>query len=71
MTTNKQIDILWKAINKQGKYVEELEKEVAILKTNSHPPIFSKKMGEEFDQRLQYVEAFIENIQLIEKGDVN
>ena len=28
-----------KTINKQGKYIEELEKKVAILETDSHPPI--------------------------------
>ena len=28
MTIDKQINILWKAINKQGKYIEELEKEL-------------------------------------------
>tara|TARA_R100000656_G_scaffold108331_1_gene80412 strand:- start:192 stop:392 length:201 start_codon:yes stop_codon:yes gene_type:complete len=33
----KQLNSLQKTINKYGKYIEELEKEVAILKTNSHP----------------------------------
>ena len=28
-----------KNLNKYGKYIEELEKEVAILKKDSHPPI--------------------------------
>ena len=28
-----------KTIAKQGKYIEELEKDVAILKKDSHPPI--------------------------------
>ena len=28
-----------KTINKQGKYIEELEKKVATLETDSHPPI--------------------------------
>ena len=32
-----------KTINKQGKYIEELEKKVAMLETESHPPIFAKK----------------------------
>ena len=26
-----------KTVNKQGKYIEELEKDVAILKKDSHP----------------------------------
>ena len=31
MIKDKQIDILWKAINKQGRYIENLEKMVASL----------------------------------------
>ena len=34
----KRLDSLRKTMNKYGKYIEELEKQVAILKTNSHPP---------------------------------
>ena len=64
MTQGKQIDILWKAINKQGRYIESLEKEVAILKKDSHPP-------KDYDKRLEAVEAFIDNIQLIDKGEFN
>ena len=33
----KQISSLQRTMNKYGKYIEELEKEVAILKANSHP----------------------------------
>ena len=36
-----QMKQLQKTVAKQGKYIEELEKEVAILKSDSHPPIFS------------------------------
>ena len=32
-----------KTIGKQGRYIEELEKDVAILKRDAHPPIFSEK----------------------------
>ena len=35
MTSDKQIDILWKAINKQGKYIENLEIIVAHLKKHN------------------------------------
>ena len=38
MTSDKKIDILWKAINKQGRYIEQLEVMVACLKKDSHPP---------------------------------
>ena len=34
-----QVKQMQKNISKQGKYIEELEKEVAILKKYSHPPI--------------------------------
>ena len=64
MTQNKQIDILWKAVNKQGKYIENLEKMVAILnKDNEYKYLFNK--------RLEVVEAFINNIELIAKGENN
>lgn len=33
----KQIDSLRRSVNKYGLYIEDLEKEVAILKANSHP----------------------------------
>ena len=32
-----RLNSLSKTLNKYGKYIEELEKEVAILKANSHP----------------------------------
>ena len=33
-----QVHQIQKTIYKQGEYIEELEKDVAILKKNSHPP---------------------------------
>ena len=42
-----QMKQLQKTVAKQGKYIEELEKEVAILKADSHPPIFTLKDYEE------------------------
>ena len=64
MTQNKQIEILWKAVNKQVKYIENLEKMVAILnKDNEYKYLFNK--------RLEVVEAFINNIELIDKGEFN
>ena len=33
----RQIDSLRRSVNKYGLYLEDLEKEVAILKANSHP----------------------------------
>ena len=43
-----QMKQLQKNVEKQGKYIEELEKDVAILKTDSHPSqeyICCKKCG--------------------------
>ena len=71
MTSDKKIDILWKAINKQGRYIEQLEVIVAHLKKNSHPPIFKESQYKELVQRLEVVEAWIDNIELITKGELN
>ena len=71
MTSDKQIDILWKAVNKQGKYKEQLEIIIANIKKDSHPPVFTKSQFKDLDGRLQLVEAWIENIKLIEKGELN
>ena len=35
---DKQMKVVQKNLSKYGKYIEELEKEVAILKRDSHPP---------------------------------
>ena len=34
----KHLDVLQKSVDKYGRYIEELEKDVAILKKDSHPP---------------------------------
>ena len=34
----KQLNQVYKITSKQGKYIEELEKNVALLKKDSHPP---------------------------------
>ena len=36
---DKQMKVVQKNLSKYGKYIEELEKEVAILKKDSHPKI--------------------------------
>ena len=36
---DKQIKSLQRTVAKYGKYIEDLEKDVAILKKDSHPPI--------------------------------
>tara|TARA_R100001530_G_scaffold97347_1_gene67665 strand:+ start:522 stop:737 length:216 start_codon:yes stop_codon:yes gene_type:complete len=71
MTSDKQIDILWKAVNKQARYIEQLEIIVAHLKKDSHPPVFKPSQYEDLNSRLKMVEAWIDNIELIEKGEPN
>ena len=45
-----------KTIAKQGKYIEELEKKVAILESVSHPPIFTKKDYKSILKRIKKLE---------------
>ena len=71
MTLDKEKEIMWKAINKQGRYIEQLEIMVAHLKKDSHPPVFKETQFKELDERLKYVEAWINNIELIDKGELN
>ena len=45
-----------KNLRKNAKYIEELEKDVAILKKDSHPPIFGKKDKKDIIKRLKKLE---------------
>jgi len=71
MANNKNTDILWKAINKQARYIEQLEIIVAHLKKDSHPPVFKVSQYDDLNERLKVVEAWIDNIELIDKGELN
>ena len=51
-----QMKQLQKTIVKQGKYIEELEKNVATLKKESHPPIFGKDDYKKLIKRLNKLE---------------
>ena len=46
-----------KTISKQGKYIEEMEKSIAILKAEAHPPIFSKLEMRDLKRRINKVET--------------
>ena len=35
----KRIEQLQKTVNKYGQYIEKMEKDIAILKKDSHPPL--------------------------------
>ena len=45
-----------KNLRKNAKYIEELEKDVANLKRDSHPPIFGKKDKNDIIKRLKKLE---------------
>jgi hypothetical protein len=52
----KEIAQMRKNMNKNSKYTEELEKEVAILRKDSHPPIFGKSDIRKIEKRLKKLE---------------
>jgi predicted RNase H-like nuclease (RuvC/YqgF family) len=54
-----QVKQLQKTIAKQGRIIEELEKDNAILKSQSHPPIFSTKDKLGIESRLTKLELKI------------
>ena len=62
---DKSINQMYKSVSKYGKVVEKLEKEMAILKKNSHPPVFTEKQRNDLDDRLSIVEGFIDNVEKI------
>ena len=53
---DKQMKSLQKIVNKYGKYIEEMEKEIAILRKDSHPPIFKKSDVKKIERRLKKLE---------------
>ena len=53
---DRQMKSLQKTVNKNAKYIEELEKDVAILKKHSHPPLFTKKDKTNINKRLKKLE---------------
>jgi len=51
-----QIKQLQKTVAKQGKYIEELEKNLAIVNKYSHPPLFSLSDYKDILRRLEKLE---------------
>ena len=51
-----KISSMEKTLMKYGKYIEELEKDVAILKAHSHPPIFTRGDYQRISDRLIKIE---------------
>lgn len=50
---DKQMEVVIKKLNKYGKRQEDLEKEVAILNKDSHPPIFTKEIFKELKSEIK------------------
>ena len=53
---DKQMKSLQKTVIKYGKYIETMEKNIAVLKKDSHPPIFGKKDKANINKRLTKLE---------------
>ena len=53
---DKQMKSLQKTVNKYGKYIDTIEKNIAVLKKDSHPPIFGKKDKASINKRLTKLE---------------
>ena len=51
-----RVKSLSKSLMRYGQYIEELENEVADLKGNSHPPIFTKEDYSKILERLDKIE---------------
>ena len=51
-----QIKQLQKTVAKQGKYIEELEKNFAIINKDSHPPLFSLSDYKDILKRINKIE---------------
>ena len=53
---DRQMKQVQKNLNKYGKYIEQLEKKVAELKKDSHPPLFKKRDKSNIEKRLTKLE---------------
>ena len=51
-----QISVLQKKVGRYGKTIEEIEKAMAILNKDSHPPIFGEKDKNSIIKRLKKLE---------------
>ena len=53
---DKQMNSVQKSVNKYGKYIEEIEKDLAKVKAESHPPVFTKRNHKDIVKRLKKLE---------------
>ena len=53
---DKQMAVLQKKVNKYAKVIEDVEKTLALLDKDSHPPIFGKKDKNSIIKRLKKLE---------------
>tara|TARA_R110000824_G_scaffold209449_1_gene395231 strand:- start:541 stop:741 length:201 start_codon:yes stop_codon:yes gene_type:complete len=56
---------MYKSVIKYGRVVEILEKEIAILKKDSHPPVIDRKEYKELQDDVVILKAFIDNVEKI------
>jgi len=58
-----QMDKILKMLMNINERVMQLEEDVGNLKKEAHPPIFTKRQYSSIDERIQYIEAFINNLE--------
>ena len=51
-----QLNQIFKTLSKYGKTLESVEKDIAQLKVNSHPPAFKKEAYEDLVNKLTVIE---------------
>ena len=61
----KQLRQIHKNVTKYGKYIEELSKDIALLKKDSYPPVFTKDAYKKLEERVETIESFFDNIEKI------
>ena len=60
-----QFNNIFKMLVSLNYRVDRIEREIDKLKTESHPPIFTKRQYKDIDERLQIMEGFFENLEKI------
>ena len=64
-----QLNNLMKMLVAIAKRLDQVETDIALLKENAHPPIFTKKQYTSIDERVELLEAFINNLEKIDVYD--
>ena len=64
-----QLTHIFKMLTSLSRTLEEVKKDVEELKSNSRTLVFTKKQYSDIDDRVQYIEAFINNLEKIAFND--